>query len=462
MSPDEQKDANEAFTAREGAEIVITVDETDSVSGGSMEREGLQYALQLCDEGEVDGIVVAKVDRFSRTLLGGLTVISEMEERGHLLVSAREGVIVGDAVSSSTDTLIRNLFLMLAQWQRDTLRESWEATRERHIANGVSGQEPYGYVKDASRRLVPDEVEAPFVREIFERRAQGDGWVSIAKALNAAGAKPRRAARFTHARISSIVANRIYLGELRSGEYVNLQAHEPIVEVELFEQANGRRSLHPSTTEAQTSMLAGIVRCASCGQKMRSETRGKYRYYRCRVRHGWGDCPEPVNAPADALDALVEERFLDEFKYFDLEAKSDSGALKAAEEALVAAEEELHAFVTVMKATDRGFKEGYDARTTAVAQAESALVEARTAAYGFALPSAVIELWDTLTDEVKRSFLADAFELAAVRPGRGWREDITTRTRIWMRGEPGAPNTPLALCPISWNDEPTGARESVA
>jgi Recombinase len=180
---------------------------------------------------------------------------------------------------------VRRLFLMLAQWQRDTLAESWDATRERHIANGVANNEPYGYVRDENRQLVPDPDEADFVREMFDLRIQGKDWVAIAKAINEAGAKPRRAEKFTYARISGIVANRVYLGELRSGEFVNVGAHEAIVSKAIFDAANQTRSLR-TATEVQTSLLAAIVRCASCGQKMRSESRSKHRYYRCRVRHG--------------------------------------------------------------------------------------------------------------------------------------------------------------------------------
>jgi DNA invertase Pin-like site-specific DNA recombinase len=352
MSPEEQADACADFSDHEGAEIVASVDELDSVSGGSVEREGLQYALWLCDDGQADGIIVAKLDRFARTVLGGLKVLSDLEERGHLLLSAREGVIVGDERAASTDKLTRTLFLMLAQWHRDTLAESWEATRERHIADGVANNEPYGYVRDDSRRLVPDPVEADFVRQMFQLRADGKGWATIAKTMNATGAMPRRTERFTHARISAIVANRVYLGKLKSGEYVNKKAHEPLVSAALFNMtrcgipveyfdlwtalisglvaANGTRSLRIGA-EVETSLLAGIAHCASCGQKLRLERRGHLRYYRCRKHFGWGSCPHPPSVPADALDEDVDDWFQQKFFGFGAEAAYDDDALTLAQ-----------------------------------------------------------------------------------------------------------------------------------
>jgi len=459
MSPDEQREATRRFCSRENAVIVGTVDETDSVSGGSVEREGLERAIELCDQGEADGIVVAKLDRFARTVLGGLKVIADMQDKGHLLVSEREGVVVGDAVSTATDTLKVTLWLMLAEWQRNTLKESWEATRERHIANGVANVIPYGYLRDDSRGLVPHPDEADFVRQMFQMRADGVGWTAIAKAMNAAGAKPRRAERFTHARISGIVGNRAYLGELKSGEYINEKAHEPLVSVTLFKAANDSRTPR-NEAEQQSSMLAGIVRCASCGQKMRSERRGHLRYYRCRREFGFGACPEPVSVPADALDAFVETSFLQDAEEVLMNGLADDGALEAAQKRYDDARVRVRAYVTQGDPTEEGYRDGKDRWDRELRLAQEALTKAQTAARGYELPPAAIEMWDTLDDETKRSFLTDAYEYVAVRPGVGWRADIASRARLWRRDEAGTPDVPLALTSIVW--KPAGARETAA
>jgi hypothetical protein len=283
---------------------------------------------------------------------------------------------------------------------------------------------------------------------MFQMRADGTGWVAIAQAMNEKGAKPRRADKFTHARISGIVANRVYLGEIRSGEFVNAHAHDPIVSVSLFNAANGTRSLR-TNTEATTSLLAGIVRCASCGQKMRSEARGGRRYYRCRRHFGWGSCPAPVSVLVDPVDALVVKRFFDDFINIDAEAVYDDDVLTLAQESLDDAQAELRSYVTVMSARDAGFKDGYDARNQAVNQARDALTKAQNTARGFALPDGLADDWGNFSNDEKRSFLADAFELAAVRSGRGWREPVADRIRIWTRNEMGAPDVPFALTPIT-------------
>src|SRR5262245_37261681 len=137
MSPAEQHDAITHFASAQGVKIVSWHDETNSVSGGSVERAGLQAALDRVLSGETDGIIVAKLDRFARSVTGGLRVIYELEDAGKYLISVREGVICGAEPADATSKLIRTFFLALAEWQRDTLSEGWESARERHIAAGV-------------------------------------------------------------------------------------------------------------------------------------------------------------------------------------------------------------------------------------------------------------------------------------------------------------------------------------
>ena len=352
MSPDEQRDANARFCAREGAEIVATVDETDSVSGGSVEREGLGRALWLCDEGEADGIVVAKLDRFARTVLGGLKVVSDMKDKGHLLVSATQGPLtgVGDAVLRP-QTRCSSATALAEPGRGGSGDPCWQSPSRRtpgrrHIGNGVAGQQPYGYVRGADRKLVVVPEEAEVVRQMFQMRSEGKGWITITEAVNAAGARPRRADQFMHASVRGIIFNRTYLGELRSGDFVNTEAHEPIVSLALFNAANEAPLDAYSQGWVGASLLSGLARCASCGQKLRSEKAHgtKYRYYRCRIRHGWGVCPDPVNAPADALDAFVGDRFLQDFCDLDQGALVDDGALEVAQAALADAVAERDAY----------------------------------------------------------------------------------------------------------------------
>src|SRR5947209_6425824 len=60
--------------------------EQDVLSGRNMNRPGLLSALEACRSGEVSGIVVAKLDRLSRSLVDFATLLSEAQAKGFNVV----------------------------------------------------------------------------------------------------------------------------------------------------------------------------------------------------------------------------------------------------------------------------------------------------------------------------------------------------------------------------------------
>jgi len=459
MSPEEQRDANARFAKLTGSTIVHSVDETDSVSGGSVDRVGLQGALSMVQDGEADGIVVAKVDRFSRTLLGGLRVISEMEERGHWLLSAREGVIVGDERATATDKLVRHFWLMLAEWQRDTLAEGWEETRARANAAGVARIVPYGYVRDETRRAVPDGVKADAVREMFRLRLTGMTPRAIADELHGRGFPGARDGdRVTLDLVRGVLKSRTYLGELRDGEFVNVASHEPLVDVETWERVNSA----PGTSrvgERNVALLAGLARCSACGQKLVARTAGyagkdgkRRRRYSCRAHYSWGECPAPVTVDEQSLDAYVESVFRDDFMDVEAEGVFTSDALDGATRAREAAEADLRAYVKLValqRAEPAIYAEGVEERTRLLSAARDEEEKLRNAARGFALPEDIGVTWPNLSTPEKRAYLGDAYVAVVVRRKTDEEPRLrfdAARVRIVGRDEENAPELLSGAC----------------
>ena len=90
-------------------------------------------------------------------------------------------------------------------------------------------QTPRGYTKGDERRLVIDGESAEEVRLAFERARAGDPLVRIASDL-----------KMTPSGTRQLLRNRVYLGELRVGEYVNPSAHPALIEPELFGSVQAR------------------------------------------------------------------------------------------------------------------------------------------------------------------------------------------------------------------------------
>jgi DNA invertase Pin-like site-specific DNA recombinase len=445
LTEDQQREAILRDAASRGGKIARWHDESDSVSGKTTDRVGLNAAVERAINGEIDGIIVAKLDRFARTVVGGLTTINRLKAAGKELIAEREGVIVGDgAANSATGNLMRTFFLMLAQWQLETLTEGWESVRASHIARGIHTVEPYGYLKGDDRRLYPVAAESPVVLRMFEERAEGAGWVGIAESLNGDDIKTRAGHGWTAGRVKSIVEARVYLGEVRSGEFVNPDAHEAIVSAELWERANARRKT-TARRDGEDYPLTGLLYCSECGVRMRGTTTHKagtaYRSYKCRVNHPFGRCPAPANINADDIERAAMDTFADRYFGITLNGHADTSALDAATAELEAAEHDL-ATAAIDPVLERlrtiapaAYADGLSARMARVEAARADRQTARNEALGVEFPATLEQDWPRMTADERRGFLTEAFDLIAVARAERGTPFADRRVRLFGRGE---------------------------
>ena len=100
-SLDAQREACAAYVASQKAEgwvLLPTVYEDAGLSGGTLERPGLQRLLADIDAGFVEQIVVYKVDRLTRSLSDFAKLVERLEAAGAVLVLAL--FTVGDVYAS--------------------------------------------------------------------------------------------------------------------------------------------------------------------------------------------------------------------------------------------------------------------------------------------------------------------------------------------------------------------------
>ena len=114
-------------------------------------------------------------------------------------------------------------------------------------------------------------------------------------------------------RIKRLLANRVYLGEARSGDGIaNMEAHEPLVDAATWTLAQRQPTTERRRSSRRVHLLAGICRCASCTHAMRSQApRGTtVGTYRCSTTSVHGRCPAPSTISLKRLDEYVVEQFL--------------------------------------------------------------------------------------------------------------------------------------------------------
>lgn len=165
---------------------IVEVVADEGESGKDLDRPGLRSVLECIAAGEADGLVAAKLDRITRSVLHFATLLAWFERAGASLAALDLGI----DTSTPGGRLVANVFASVAEWERDTI-----AARTR---DGLATIRAEGHA--ISRPAVGDRPEV--AERIRTMREEGATYQAIADALNAEGVPTLRGA--TQWRVSSV------------------------------------------------------------------------------------------------------------------------------------------------------------------------------------------------------------------------------------------------------------------
>ena len=133
-------------------------------SGGSMERPALQRLLSDISAGNVQTVIVYKVDRLTRSLADFAKIIEVFDSHNASFVSVTQQF----NTTTSMGRLTLNVLLSFAQFERELtgerIRDKVAASKKKGMWMG--GVVPLGY-DCVDHRLIINQPEAETVREIF-------------------------------------------------------------------------------------------------------------------------------------------------------------------------------------------------------------------------------------------------------------------------------------------------------
>lgn len=430
QAPGQQRDAIGHAAALAGGTIIEEIVDLNE-SGGTMNRPGLKRAMKMLREGAADGIVVARLDRFGRTLEVPI-VIEQMEADGHRFISA------SDSFDTSTPMgrFALGLMALVARLERERHIETWAVSTRNAIERGVAIRIPYGYERGQGGRLAPVEPAASVVRDIFRQRAAGVGIADIAHKLNADRIPPANSAVWTRQSVRALLRIRTYLGEAKYADNLNTTAHEPIISAELFAAAQTERTLPNRPLGA--SLLTGIIRCAGCGYMMGASSAQGVRRYGCGRHHGGGRCPSPTTVSAHLVHDYVTALFLERYGSAGAHGGGQGREVAAAEAAVDRARGEFEWWRDDPEVRSQigtaDYLAGLTSRRSALDDAQAAHARAVRAsgASGLQIDAAA---WEDLTVPEQRSLIAAGVDAVLLSRPRSTHSPVSSRCDVLFVGD---------------------------
>src|SRR2546423_6274281 len=141
--------------------------------------------LVLVDGEDAQSVIIAKLDRLTRSVKDLCTLLERFSKRGVALISVAESL----DTSSAAGRLVLNIMTAVSQWEREAIGERTRDAMSHKRTNGERvGNIQFGYrLRADGKHVEPDSSEQAVLDEIRQMRQSGKSLRGIAAALNHRG-----------------------------------------------------------------------------------------------------------------------------------------------------------------------------------------------------------------------------------------------------------------------------------
>ena len=315
-------DAQKTLGDKYAKEHTLKVVKFWSVDESASKEDDRKFFFEMVDfvkANNVRDVIFDKVDRACRGLKSAVMIEDLIDYHGVRFHFTREHLII-DKDSPPQEKLRFYLGTILGKYYIDNLKteinKGLEARRQAGLWNSKA---PFGYknIREGSGNkavVVPNEAEAPTVKEIFELYATGNypytHFISLIQSRFPGRTVSKRL-------IEEMLRNPFYYGDMRiKGDKIIKGSHEPLVDKALWtacQKIRGIRSINhrEMRTGNIPKPLMGLMTCGVCGHAVTGESHRKssgklYIYYHCANQA----CPERrINTPQEVLFQQITSAF---------------------------------------------------------------------------------------------------------------------------------------------------------
>jgi len=324
-SLDAQREACEAYILSQaglGWEVSNKIYEDGGISGGHLERKGLQELLADIRAGQIDVIVVYKVDRLTRSITDFGKLVDVFDSNDVSFVSVTQAF----NTTNSMGRLTLNVLLSFAQFEREVtaerIRDKIASSKQKGIWMG--GRVPYGY-NNVNKSLMVESDEAKNVKLMFALYFQHRNIRLVKEELDRKGVISRKriskhgkitgGLSFSKSNIASILSNPVYAGKIKHKDKVYSGNHEAIV---TLEQWNAVQALMTDNkTNKQyfkhqkcPAMLIGLLFDGDGNRLIShyaSKDAKKYHYYVSKNANNENHNKSSIRLPMSMIESMVIE-----------------------------------------------------------------------------------------------------------------------------------------------------------
>ena len=255
-------------------------------------------------------VLVYQLDRFARNRYDSANYKAKLKKNGVRVLSAKENI-----TEDASGILIEGVLESMAEYYSAELSQKVKRGIKESLSKGyfLGGYTLFGY-DIVDMRWTINSIEAPIVKDMFERYKNGEKAQSIVDRLNATGIHNKTGAKFTVNSFAKIIRNSKYMGVVINNETKYTNVVPAIVDEQTFITCNrimnNQRHKQKTTKEHSPYILSGKLFCGNCGTLMTaddgtSHTGKVYRYYKCFNRKRNKNACNKTAITKDKLEDIV-------------------------------------------------------------------------------------------------------------------------------------------------------------
>lgn len=158
-------------------------------SAKNMNRPGIRRVIEAVKAGEVDAVIIHKLDRLTRSVADLDSFIRLLNKKGIALISVKDSI----DTKTAGGRMVLNVLASISQWEREAIGErTAEALRhKRDRGEYTGGDVPFGYDLDGIH-LVENPAEQKAIRLMKDLRGRGYSYRAIARRLEKRATRTKR------------------------------------------------------------------------------------------------------------------------------------------------------------------------------------------------------------------------------------------------------------------------------